>query len=202
MDKYLETIVAELEKTEHGFKHIMQAGDNILADKRAGLFTDALRLLQDERYQGRMLGVYLLGKIAPCNPEALDLLISSVALDGNWRVQEMLAKAIDDYCHTKGYEKSLPEIQAWLNNPDANVNRAVIEGLRIWTARPYFNTHPEEAISLISRHKASESEYLRKSVGNALRDISKKHKHAVIRETMHWDMNNKRIAFTFRLLKL
>ena len=51
----------------------------------------------------------------------------------------------------------------------------MIEGLRIWTNRPFFKTNPALAIKLLSQHKADPSEYLRKSVGNALRDIGKKH---------------------------
>ena len=56
------------------------------------------------------------------------------------------------------------------------MRRAVTEGLRIWTGRPYFHNHPEVAIQLLSQLRNDESEYVRKSVGNALRDISKKHK--------------------------
>lgn len=60
-----------------------------------------------------------------------------------------------------------------MSDKKANVRRAVIEGLRIWTGRPYFKENPEIAIQLISEQKSDDSEYLRKSVGNALRDISK-----------------------------
>lgn len=36
-----------------------------------------------------------------------------------------------------------------------------------------FRDNPKIAIELISEHKSDDSEYLRKSVGNALRDIGK-----------------------------
>ena len=49
------------------------------------------------------------------------------------------------------------------------------EGLRIWNSRPYFKENPEEAIRRLADLKNDPSEYVRKSVGNALRDISKKH---------------------------
>ena len=64
----------------------------------------------------------------------------------------------------------------WLADSSPNVRRAFTEGLRIWTGRPYFHNHPEVAIQLLSQLRNDESEYVRKSVGNALRDISKKHK--------------------------
>ena len=52
---------------------------------------------------------------------------------------------------------------------------------------------------LISKHKAHESEYLRKSVGNALRDISKKHPELIRQEVEQWDLSNSRIMFTYKL---
>lgn len=113
----------------------------------------------------------------------------------------MLGKAFDHYCHTIGYQKSLPKIKKWLSNENANVKRGVIEGLRIWTSRPYFKDRPEMAIQLISEHKSNDSEYLRKSVGNALRDISKKYPDEIDNELATWDLANKKIAFTYKLAK-
>ena len=89
-----------------------------------------------------MLAVYLLGKLSPTCPEALSVLETRVADDPNWRVQEMLAKTFDYYCTSRGYEESLPVIKKWLSDPNPNIKRAVTEGLRIWTGRPYFKDHP------------------------------------------------------------
>src|SRR5690242_17885242 len=91
----------------------------------------------------------------------------------------MLAKAFDHYCKTTGYEKSLPLIRRWLDDKNPNIKRAVVERLRIWKSRPYFKDNPSLAIELIGQHRADESEYLHKAVGNALRDIRKKHRHLV-----------------------
>ncbi len=87
----------------------------------------------------------------------------------------------------------------WLVDPHPNVRRAVSEGLRIWTSRPYFKTHPEHAIHLLSTLKADESEYVRTSVGNALRDISRKHKALVQRELAQWHTAQPSIAQTYKL---
>lgn len=147
-----------------------------------------------------MLGVYLLGLLSPEDEKALQLLKTKVAKDENWRVQEMLAKAIDHYCKVIGYEKALPEIKRWGSDHNPLLNRAVVEGLRIWTSRSYFREHPEKAIELISKLKSKESEYLRKSVGNALRDIRKKHGTLVEQEVKTWDLSVPEIAFTYKLV--
>ena len=79
------------------------------------------------------------------------------------------------------------------------MRRTVTEGLRIWTGRHYFNTHPEVAINLLSQLRNDESEYVRKSVGNALRDISKKQQDLVKDELCKWDITNEQIKQTYKL---
>jgi len=196
----LRALIEKLKQTEHGFKHIMVAGDALLQDSSLDHFQLAKQLITEVSYQGRMLGVYLLGRLAALEPKAFILLRDQVSKDANWRVQEMLAKAFDDYCRQINYEKALAIIEQWLDNPDTNVKRAVIEGLRIWTSRPYFRDNPQKAIAYISKWKASDSEYLRKSVGNALRDIRKKYPHLINQEIETWDLTNKYIAYTRKLL--
>ena len=146
-----------------------------------------------------MLATTLFGLLAVENDNALRFLKEQVSTDENWRVQEMLAKAFDEICKHRGYEASLPLIEEWINSDNPNVVRAVTEGLRIWTSRPFFKENPSVAIALISKHKAHESEYLRKSVGNALRDISKKYTELIRQEVQQWDLSNPRIMFTYKL---
>ena len=55
------------------------------------------------------------------------------------------------------------------------------------------------AVRLLSQLRANESAYVRKSVGNALRDISRKHTALVSAELQTWDVANKRIEQTYRL---
>jgi 3-methyladenine DNA glycosylase AlkC len=141
-----------------------------------------------------------LGYLSSIDNPALQILRRIVSNDKSWQVQEILAKAFDQYCRDNGYEKSIPVISDWLSDQNPNVCRAVTEGLRIWTGRPYFNTNPEVAIQLISQHKAHDSEYLRKSVGNSLRDISKKHNELIKNELSTWDLSNNRIFFTYKLV--
>mgnify|MGYP001040628513 CR=1 FL=1 len=131
--------------------------------------------------------MFILGFAASKDLRALNILRIEVSKDKSWQVQEILAKAFDQYCKDTGYEKSLPIIKDWLKDKNPNVCRAVTEGLRIWTSRPYFKDNPEVAIQLIGEHKSSDSEYLRKSVGNSLRDISKKHDALIEKEISGWD---------------
>ena len=114
-------------------------------------------------------------------------------------MQEILAQAFDQYCKDNGYEKSLPVIKDWLADANPNVRRAVTEGLRIWTTRDYFREHPDVAIQLLSQLRSDESGYVRKSVGNALRDISRKHKDLVRKELQRWDISDNRTQQTGKL---
>ncbi|WP_239984933.1 DNA alkylation repair protein [Sporolactobacillus pectinivorans] len=158
----------------------------------------AENLYSSSHYQVRELSVFTLGLISSQMEKALNYLKKNVSLDENWRVQEILAKAFDIYCHNQGYEKSLPIINSWLADENPNVRRAVTEGLRIWTNREYFKQNPEQAICLLSNLKYDESEYVRKSVGNALKDISKKHKELVISELSKWELNQKSINQVYK----
>lgn len=142
-----------------------------------------------------------MGFIAAQDPSVLVVLKERAHVDDSWQVQEIIAKAFDQYCADHGYENSLTEITEWLSDQNPNVCRAVTEGLRIWTSRAYFKEHPQVAIELIAQHKASDSEYLRKSVGNALRDISKKHPELIEKEISSWNLNTSTIAYTYAYVK-
>ncbi|MDR0873592.1 MAG: DNA alkylation repair protein [Prevotellaceae bacterium] len=107
--------------------------------------------------------------------------------------------AFDNYCKVNGYENSLETINEWLNSKDANNRRAVSEGLRIWTNRPYFKENPQKAINILSKYKTDESEYVRKSIGNALKDISKKHPELIKNELMNWKLETNAITQVYKL---
>lgn len=187
---------------EHGFQHIIDGADEIFsANSREQCFEVALELFRNDAYQARMLATTILGRLAIEDNDALRFLKEQVSTDKNWRVQEMLAKAFDEICKNRGYEKCFYLIDIWLDDDNPNVVRAVTEGLRIWTSRPFFKENPSLAIALIAKHKADESEYLRKSVGNALRDISKKHSELIRNEVQQWDLSNPQILFTYKLVE-
>ena len=196
----IDNLLKRILSIEHGFQHIIESANEIISTYSKGRCAElAGELSGHEAYQIRMLATTIWGRLATEDDDALCFLKERISTDEHWRVQEMLAKAFDEVCKHSGYETSLPLIEEWINDGNPNVIRAVTEGLRIWTSRPYFKENPSVAIALIAKHKAHESEYLRKSVGNALRDISKKHAELIRQEVEQWDLSNPRILFTYKL---
>lgn len=149
------------------------------------------RLYLSDSYQIQEVGVFILGHLSAGCPEALDFLRYTISENANWKVQETLAMAFDIFCCDTGYEEALPIIRDWMKDENSNVRRAVSEGLRIWTSRPYFREHPEEAITLLSSNRNDTSEYCRKSIGNALKDIGKKFPELIHKELSSWQLLSK-----------
>lgn len=199
MQSYIQQLDLQFQNILHGYKPIeQQAKSDIQRRDVSDLLPLAYLAYQSQYYQTRMYTVFLLGYLSQ-QEGVLAFLKKTVAQDDNWRVQEVLAKAFDEYCKRKGYEKALPIIDEWLSAENPNVRRAVTEGLRIWTGRDYFKHNPMDAISRLSALKQDKSEYVRKSVGNALRDISKKFPELIQRELGSWQLENKEIRQVYKL---
>ena len=156
-------------------------------------------LYQSCNFQIQEVGVFLAGYIADEYPDALEFLHDTVSRHESWKVQEILAMAFDNHCAKMGYENALPLIKEWFADENANIRRAASEGLRVWTSRPFFKEHPEIAIALLVGHKNDESEYVRKSAGNSLRDISKKFPELIAAELHTWDLSSKRTMQVYKL---
>ncbi len=62
-----------------------------------------------DAYQVRMYGVFLFGYLSE-QDDILAFMRDVVSKDDNWRVQEVLVKAFDEFCRKIGYEKALPII--------------------------------------------------------------------------------------------
>ena len=196
----IQSLIQRVQKTQHGFTDILKAAEEVFANQsKAETLSLAKELFVSDIHQVRVLATFLFGKLSAKSKESFAFLRKRVSLDKDWRVQETLAKAFDQYCGDSGYEKSLPVIKDWLADENPNVRRAVTEGLRIWTSRDYFREHPEIAIQLLSQLRADESEYVRKSEGNALRDISRKHKDLIRKELQRWDVSDRHIMQTYKL---
>ena len=199
MEDYIKSLEKELSLFEHGFK---EEEKRAIADYKANDKNYIKRLaflsFKSDIYQVRMYSVFLFGYLSE-NSDILTYMKDEVSKDSNWRVQEVLAKAFDEFCKKIGYEKSLPVIDEWLNSKNPNTRRAVVEGLRIWTSRPYFKENPNEAIRRIADLKDDPSEYVRKSVGNALRDISKKFPELIRIELENWKLESKEINQVYKL---
>ena len=199
MKAYIRSLETEFSLIENGFK---EEERRALADYKSN-DTEYIKELaflayKSDIYQVRMYGVFLFGYLSD-KKDILVFMRDEVSEDDNWRVQEVLAKAFDEFCHKTGYEKALPIIDEWLENNNPNTRRAVTEGLRIWTSRPYFKDNPNEAIRRIAALKEDTSEYVRKSVGNALRDISKKFPELIKAELNNWKLDSKEINQVYKL---
>ena len=198
MKSYILNLEKELSLIENGFK---EQENRALADYKAKGAERCKELAYiaygSEVYQVRMYAVFLFGYLSD-SEEILAFMRDEVSKDENWRVQEVLAKAFDEFCKKIGYEQALLTIDEWLKSGNANAKRAVSEGLRIWTSRPYFKDNPDEAIRRLASLKEDESEYLRKSVGNALKDISKKFPNLVKVELESWDLGSKESLQTYK----
>jgi 3-methyladenine DNA glycosylase AlkC len=196
----IDKLIQRVQKSQHGFLDIQKAANEVIDELSS---KDSLRtakqLFNSEIHQARCLATFIFGGLAANSNEAIEFLKCSVSKDNDWRVQEILSKAFDRYCSDVGYEKALPTIKEWLADSSPNVRRAVTEGLRIWTGRPFFRDHPEIAIQFLSQFRDDNSEYVRKSVGNALRDISKKHRELVNKELGQWDTTRKNTKQTYNL---
>ena len=199
MDKYISNLEKEFSLIENGFKEEekrafadYKSNDNEYNRKLAFL------AYKSNVYQVRMYGVFLFGYLS-ADEKILIFMRDEVSKDDNWRVQEVLAKAFDEFCKKNGYENSLSIIDEWLESGNPNTRRAVTEGLRIWTSRPYFKENPKEAIRRIASLKEDMSDYVRKSVGNALRDISKKFPELIEAELNSWELASKEINQVYKL---
>ena len=199
MKAYIRSLETEFSLIDNGFK---EEERRALADYKSSdieyIKELAFLAYKSDIYQVRMYGVFLFGYLSD-QKDILVFMRDEVSEDDNWRVQEVLAKAFDEFCRKTGYEKALPIIDEWLDNHNPNTRRAVTEGLRIWTSRPYFKDNPNEAIRRIAALKEDTSEYVRKSVGNALRDISKKFPELIRAELNNWKLDSKEINQVYKL---
>ena len=199
MNKYIKNLEKEFSVIKSGFKVQEKKAINDYKSKGIEYIKElAFLAYHSEVYQVRMYGVFLFGYLST-DKEILTFMREEVSKDDNWRVQEVLAKSFDEFCKSIGYEKTLTVIDEWLNHDNPNTRRAVTEGLRIWTSRPYFKENPKEAIRRIANLKEDNSEYVRKSVGNALRDISKKFPELIKDELNTWKLENKEINQVYML---
>lgn len=199
MNKYIKNLEKEFSIIKNGFKEQEKKAINDYKSNGIEYIKElAFLAYHSEVYQVRMYGVFLFGYLST-DKEILTFMREEVSKDDNWRVQEVLAKSFDEFCKSIGYEKTLTVIDEWLNHDNPNTRRAVTEGLRIWTSRPYFKENPKEAIRRIANLKDDKSEYVRKSVGNALRDISKKFPELIKDELNTWKLENKEINQVYML---
>lgn len=163
MKKYIEQLEKDFSPIQNGFKEeerrALQDYQNYKQEEVEQL---AHLTYQSEVYQVRMYGVFLFGYLSQ-KEEILAFMREEVSKDDNWRVQEVLAKAFDEYCKKVGYEKALPIIDEWLTHPHPNTRRAVTEGYGSGRADRILKNTPmklSEELPPSKKTKASMSENL------------------------------------------
>jgi len=167
---------------------IRQAARVFLSQPAPDMFERAVAMYAHPAWEVRSFALALLGGLAAGDPRAPAFLFERCGDDPAWQANEALAMAFDDYCAAVGYEQAIPLMQQWLHAPQANLRRAVSEGLRPWTAgkRAVFAHNPQLAIDLLGTLKDDPSRYVQESVGNALRDISRKRLDVVLAALREW----------------
>lgn len=98
MDQYIERLEKEFSQVSNGFKNEeQQAKTDFDTNDRSYVKELAYAAYRSEVYQVRMYGVFLFGHLSE-DVEILNFMRESVSKDENWRVQEVLAKAFDEFC--------------------------------------------------------------------------------------------------------
>lgn len=86
--------------------------------------------------------------------------------------------------------RTMARLEEWTSDPSEHVRRLVSEGTRPrlpWAAQlPQFRADPEPVIALLERLKDDPSEYVTRSVGNNLNDISKDHPDRALEVARSW----------------
>lgn len=150
MDKYMSYLSEVLPKKD-SLKLVKKEAEKFYKSHTLEeCFNTGIDLYQSDNFQIQEIGIFLLGYSAQVHTEALSFLKDTVSKHDSWKVQEILAMAFDNHCKIIGYETALPLIKEWLASDCAYVRRAISEGLRIWTSRPYFKDHPQLAIELLA----------------------------------------------------
>jgi 3-methyladenine DNA glycosylase AlkC len=167
---------------------IRQAGRDFLSAAPSDAFERAAEWYRHPGWEVRAFALAILGGLAAHDERAAAFLFERCGADPAWQANEALAMAFDDYCAALGYAQAIPLIRQWLAAPQANLRRAVSEGLRPWTAskRAVFAHDPALAIELLGTLKDDPSRYVQESAGNALRDISRKHPELAIAALREW----------------
>lgn len=105
MEDYIKSLGKELSLFEHGFK---EEEKRALVDYKTNDKNYIKRLafsaFKSDVYQVRMYSVFLFGYLSE-DSDILTYMKDEVSKDSNWRVQEVLAKAFDEFCKKKSMKR-------------------------------------------------------------------------------------------------
>ncbi len=194
----IETFVYRARQARPGLEDLETAANDLVARQTpSNSLIIARRMYELADPAARVLATLVLGRRAADYSVSQHFLRTRVSRDRDPRVQVALGRAFDQLCHDLGYGQALPTIEAWLGSPNPNVRLAVINGLHVWTKRPFFDQNPERAAALLGGLRADPSLAVRRAVAVALREISRKHRAAVRAEMQTWDRRDRVAAQTY-----
>lgn len=160
MNEYIKRLEHDFSFMENGLKiEEKRALNDYKTHDRESVKKLAFQAYESAVYQVRMYAVFLFGYLSE-DEDILVFMRDEVSKDDDWRVQETLAKSFDEFCSKKGYRNALLTIYEWMKSSNPNTRRAVTEGLRIWTSRPYFKENPVKAVERLAGLKEDSSEYV------------------------------------------
>lgn len=165
-------------------KHIVEGCYNLLKDKASIDFINYCTHcfnyaeLTDDNYL-RNFALILVAKSSTLSKVTLERGLNHIktnyANHSNWEMREISGYTIREGLKTYP-EVTLAILNEWLtDNPNADVRRLISESLRPmadirWLRDPKKN---DPIIDILIKLKADKSEYVRKSVGNNIKDLSK-----------------------------
>lgn len=144
----------------------------------------------EENNHMKNFAIALLGELVYSSKEYFSGAITQTKVWGDhssWKVREMsgqvLRKALQKYP-----EKTITILSDWVHSDNENIRRLAVESLRPlsvikWLRDP---TKNDKILTLLSIVKADPSMYVRKSVGNNLKDLTKYMPEKILDELQVW----------------
>ena len=126
---------------------------------------------------GFLFAIHLFARLLRKSPYIFSRLEEKVVVwadHKNWEIRESACEVILEAFRYQP-KKMMPLLKTWTESENENLRRAVVESIRPhaqikWLRNPEKN---DEIIALLTRLRSDPSEYVRKSVGNNFKDLSK-----------------------------
>lgn len=119
-------------------------------------------------------------KLGGTDPKEAFPKIQALAASNSWQEREVAATALVEISK-KQPEAVVREMLRWAPNPDTNIRRAASEGLR------HVARHaPATVVPVLELLRDDSELYVRKSVGNILRNASNRHPEFVLELCRRW----------------
>jgi len=110
--------------------------------------------------------------------------IKQLAQSDDWKVREVAATCLVEISKRRRQEV-LAEMTGWVEQKDANIRRASVEGLR-GIARKY----PEAVFPILEKAKTEDNLYVKQAVAHILREASKRNSQFVLDLCQKWAVLN------------